>query len=51
MSIRPINTRGTARKIQKLAALSKQALRDGAYRVVALLHAIVLSMEVFAQPT
>lgn len=45
MSMRAIKIHGTAKKIQKLVTLSKQALRDGAYRVAARLHAIVLNME------
>jgi transposase len=36
---------GTARKIQRLVKLSKQALREGAYRVASRLHAIALNME------
>jgi transposase len=43
--MRAIKIHGTAKKIQKLVTLSKQALRDGAYRVAARLHAIVLNME------
>ena len=45
MSMRAIKIHGTAKKIRKLVILSKQALRDGAYRVAARLHAIVLNME------
>ena len=37
--------RGTAKKIQQLVTLSKQALRDGAYRVANRLHAVALNME------
>lgn len=36
---------GTVKKIQKLVQLSKQALRDGAYRVASRLHAVALNME------
>lgn len=36
---------GTAKRTQQLINLSKQALRDGAYRVAARLHAVVLNME------
>jgi transposase len=43
--MRAIKIHGTVRTIQKLVTLSKQALRDGAYRVAARLHAIVLNME------
>lgn len=43
--MRAIKIHGTAKKIQKLVTLSKQALRAGAYRVAARLHAIVLNME------
>lgn len=40
-----IKIHGTATKIQQLVNLSKQALRDGAYRVAARLHAVALNME------
>jgi len=43
--MRAIKINGTTKKIQKLVTLSKQALRDGAYRVATRLHAIVLNME------
>ncbi len=43
--MRATKIHGTTKKIQKLVTLSKQALRDGAYRVAARLHAIVLNME------
>ena len=43
--MRAIKIRGTAKKIQKLVTLSKQALREGAYRVATRLHAIILNME------
>ena len=43
--MKAIKIHGTAKKIQKLVTLSKQALREGAYRVAARLHAIVLNME------
>ena len=36
---------GTAKQIRELVRLSKQALRDGAYRVANRLHAIALNME------
>jgi transposase len=36
---------GTASEIQQLVKLSKQALREGAYRVASRLHAIALNME------
>jgi transposase len=36
---------GTAKKIQEVVKLSKQALRAGAYRVAGRLHAIALNME------
>ena len=36
---------GTASKILRLVKLSKQALRDGAYRVATRLQAVVLNME------
>lgn len=43
--MRAIKIHGTTKKIQKLIALRKQALREGAYRVATRLHAIVLNME------
>ena len=43
--MRAIKIHGTTKKIQKLVTLSKQALRDGAYRVATRLHAVVLNME------
>ena len=43
--MRAIKIRGTAKKIQRLVTLSKQALREGAYRVATRLHAIILNME------
>jgi transposase len=48
--MRAIKIRGTTKKIQNLVTLSKRALRDGAYRVAARLHAIVLNMEGKAAP-
>lgn len=36
---------GTKKKIQQLVTLSKQALREGAYRVAGRLHAVALNME------
>lgn len=43
--MRAIKIHGTARKIQQLVKLSKQALREGAYRVANRLQAVVLNME------
>jgi len=43
--MRAIKIHGTSKKIQQLINLSKQALRDGAYRVATRLHAVVLNME------
>lgn len=43
--MKAIKIHGTTKKIQQLVTLSKQALRDGAYRVATRLHAIVLNME------
>jgi len=43
--MRAVKLHGTARKIQRLVNLSKQALRDGAYRVAGWLHAVALNME------
>lgn len=43
--MRAIKIHGTTKKIQKLVTLSKQALREGAYRVATRLHAVVLNME------
>ena len=43
--MKAIQIHGTARKIQKLVALSKQALRDGAYRVANRLHAVAFNMQ------
>ena len=43
--MRAIKIHGTAKKIQQIINLSKQALRDGAYRVATRLHAVVLNME------
>ena len=40
-----ITLNGTAHKIKQLVQLSKQALRDGAYRVAGRLHAVALNME------
>lgn len=44
-TMRAIKIRGTAKKIEQLVNLSKQAMRDGAYRVATRLHAIALNME------
>ena len=43
--MRAVNIHGTVKKIQELVDLSKQALRDGAYRVATRLHAVALNME------
>ncbi len=41
----PVRTYGTTKKIKKLLELSKQALREGAYRVATHAHGIALNME------
>ena len=43
--MRSVQIRGTAKKIKHLVQLSKQALREGAYRVANRLHAVALNME------
>ena len=43
--MRAVQIRGTGNKIQQLVRLSKQALREGAYRVANRLHAVALNME------
>lgn len=43
--MRAIKIHGTVKKIQQLVKLSKEALRDGAYRVATRLHAVALNME------
>ena len=43
--MRAVQIRGTAKRIQQLVRLSKQALREGAYRVANRLHAVALNME------
>jgi transposase len=43
--MRAVKLHGTAKKIQQLVQLSKQALHDGAYRVASRLHAVALNME------
>lgn len=43
--MRPVQIHGTVKKIQQLVRLSKQALREGAYRVANRLHAVALNME------
>lgn len=43
--MRAIKLYGTTRKIRQLVRLSKQALRDGVYRVATRIHAVVLNME------
>lgn len=40
-----IKIHGTYKKIRQIVTLSKQALRDGAYRVAHRLHAVALNME------
>lgn len=44
-AMQAIKIYGTAKKIEQLVNLSKQALRDGAYRVATRLHAVALNME------
>lgn len=43
--MKAIKIHGTTKKIQQLVKVSKQALREGAYRVAGRLHAVVFSME------
>ena len=43
--MRAIQFHGTSHKIGQIISLSKQALRDGAYRVAHRLHAVALNME------
>jgi transposase len=43
--MKAIKIHGTAKKIEQLVNLSKQAMRDGAYRVATRLHAVALNME------
>lgn len=43
--MKAVKIHGTANKIRHIIKLSKQALRDGAYRVATRLHAVVLNME------
>jgi transposase len=43
--MRAIKIHGSIKRIKQLVNLSKQALRDGAYRVAARLHAVALNME------
>lgn len=45
-----IKVHGTTKKIQRLVRLSKEALREGAYRVASRLHAVALNMEGKAAP-
>lgn len=45
-----VKIHGTSRKIQQLVRLSKEALREGAYRVAGRLHAVALNMEGKAAP-
>lgn len=44
-AMRAIKIHGTVKKIEQLVNLSKQALREGAYRVATRLHAVALNME------
>lgn len=48
--MRAVKIYGTAKKIEELIKLSKQALREGAYRVAGRLHAVALNMEGKAAP-
>ena len=43
--MKAIKIHGTKKKIQKLVELSKQAMREGAYRVANRLRAVALNME------
>src|SRR3972149_10615148 len=43
--MKSVKIHGTANKMRHLVKLSRQALRDGAYRVATRLHAVVLNME------
>src|SRR5437016_5614349 len=43
--MRPVKIHGTAKKIRELVRRSKEALREGAYRVASRLHAVALNME------
>ena len=43
--MRAIQIHGTTKKIRHLVRLSKQALRDGFYRVAGRIHAVALNME------
>jgi transposase len=43
--MRAIRISGTLKRIQQLIKLSKQAMREGAYRVAGRLHAVALNME------
>ena len=45
-----VQIHGTKKQIQRLVKLSKEALREGAYRVAGRLHAIALNMEGKAAP-
>lgn len=45
-----VKIHGTSKKIQQLVRLSKEALREGAYRVAGWLHAVALNMEGKAAP-
>lgn len=48
--MRAVKVHGTRRKIERLIKLSKEALRDGAYRAARRLHAVALNMEGKAAP-
>jgi len=48
--MRAVKIHGTRNKIQRLIKLSKEALRDGAYRTARRLHAVALNMEGKAAP-
>jgi transposase len=43
--MRAVKIYGTVKKIQEMVKLSRQALRDGAYRVASRLHAVALNMD------
>lgn len=45
-----VKIHGASKKIQQLVRLSKEALREGAYRVAGRLHAVALNMEGKAAP-
>src|SRR3970040_1596347 len=43
--MRAVQLHGTVKNIQQLVRLSKEGLREGAYRVANRLHAVALNME------